>query len=287
MAQLHNSQADHCAALVREADKDRFLATLFAPAPHRAALFALYAFNIELSRVREVVREPMAGEMRLQWWADMLDQQDRGAVEGHPVAAALRHAIERYRLPLEPLKAMVEIRFFDLYDDQPLTLEALESYADQTSAALIGLAAKILNNGKSHALGEIAQHAGIAYGLAGLLRAFPIHAGRGKLYLPTDLMREHDALPADALAGRSTPALRAVLMALRARALLHLSALRMSIGDVPPALVPAFLPLAPVRTLLMRLEKEKDAPFETVDVPQWRRQWLMWRAARNPKRIAL
>jgi phytoene synthase len=278
--------AEHCEALVREADKNRFLATLFAPQPHRAALFALYAFNIELARIREVVREPMAGEMRLQWWADMLDNKEHGSVDAHPVVAALKLAIEHYRLPLEPLKAMVEIRFFDLYDDQPTTLEALESYASQTAASLILLSAQILNNGKPHALGEIAEHAGIAYGLAGLLRAFPAHAARGKLYLPLDLMRAHDAIPADALAERSTPALRAVLMALRARALLHLSALRMSIGDVPPALVPAFLPLAPVRTLLMRLERDKDAPFETVDVPQWRRQWLIWRAARNPKRIA-
>jgi phytoene synthase len=278
--------AAHCEALVREADKDRFLATLFAPQSHRAALFALYAFNIEIARIREVVREPMAGEMRLQWWADVLDNREHGAVQAHPVVAALKLAIERYRLPLEPLKAMVEIRFFDLYDDQPTTLEALETYASQTAASLIALAAQILNDGKSHALGEIAEHAGIAYGLAGLLRAFPTHAARGKLYLPTDLMREHHADPADALAERSTPALRAVLMALRARALLHLSALRISIGDVPPALVPALLPLAPVRTLLMRLEREKDAPFEMVDVPQWRRQWLMWRAARNPRRIA-
>lgn len=280
------TQVDHCETLVREADKDRFLATLFAPQQHRAALFALYAFNIEIARIREVVREPMAGEMRLQWWADALDNKEHGTVDAHPVVAALKLAIDRYRLPLDPLKAMVEIRFFDLYDDQPTTLEALESYASQTAASLIALAAQILNNGKSHALGEIAEHAGIAYGLTGLLRAFPVHAARGKLYLPSDLMREHNAIPADALAERSTPALRAVLMALRARALLHLSALRMSIGDVPPALVPAFLPLAPVRTLLMRLEREKDAPFEMVDVPQWRRQWLMWRAARNPRRIA-
>ena len=41
---------DHCTALVREGDRDRYLATLFAPAEHRGALFALYAFNVEISR---------------------------------------------------------------------------------------------------------------------------------------------------------------------------------------------------------------------------------------------
>ena len=88
----------HCEALVRAADRDRFLATLFAPAEHRGALFALYAFNIEIARVREVVREPLAGEIRLQWWDDALSGRGRGEVEANPVAAALRTAIARYGL---------------------------------------------------------------------------------------------------------------------------------------------------------------------------------------------
>src|SRR5262249_48021126 len=62
----------HCEALLRAADRDRFLATLFAPAEHRAALFALYVFNVEITRVREAAREPLAGEIRLQWWSDVL-----------------------------------------------------------------------------------------------------------------------------------------------------------------------------------------------------------------------
>ena len=56
--------AAHCEALVRAADKDRFLAALFARAEHRPALYALYAFNVEIARVRELVREPLAGEIR-------------------------------------------------------------------------------------------------------------------------------------------------------------------------------------------------------------------------------
>ena len=79
----------HCEALVRAADKDRFLATLFAPAEHRQALFALYAFNVEVSRVREAVREPLAGEIRLQWWSEVLAGEGRGEVAANPVAAAL------------------------------------------------------------------------------------------------------------------------------------------------------------------------------------------------------
>ena len=43
----------HCEALVRAADKDRYLAALFAPADKRVPLFALHAFNHEIANIRE------------------------------------------------------------------------------------------------------------------------------------------------------------------------------------------------------------------------------------------
>src|SRR6266480_6032053 len=106
----------HCEGLVRAADRDRFLTTLFAPAEHRPALLALYAFNLEIARVREVVDEPLAGEIRLQWWSDVLEGEGRGEVAAHPVAAALQTIIARYRLSIERLKMLVDARRFDVYD---------------------------------------------------------------------------------------------------------------------------------------------------------------------------
>src|SRR5262249_55033334 len=138
----------HCEALVRAADKDRFLATLFAPAEHRAALFALYAFNVEITRVREAAREPVAGEIRLQWWSGGLAGEGRGEVEAYPEAAALRASMARYRLPMERLDGLIAARRFDLYDEPMVTLADLEAYADAVSSALIALAAQILLGGE-------------------------------------------------------------------------------------------------------------------------------------------
>ena len=67
------------AALVRHHDRDRFQTALFAPARRREALFALYAFNYEIARVRESVREPMLGQIRLQWWREAIDAAYAGA----------------------------------------------------------------------------------------------------------------------------------------------------------------------------------------------------------------
>ena len=95
---LAEAQA-HCASLVRQSDPDRYYATLFAPTEKRPHLFALYAFSGEIARVRETISGPMPGEIRLQWWRDVLSGEARGNVSAHPVAVALLAGIEPFRLP--------------------------------------------------------------------------------------------------------------------------------------------------------------------------------------------
>src|SRR5665811_376080 len=132
---------EHCAALVREADRDRFLATLFAPAEHRDALFALYAFNLEIIRVRELAREPMPGEIRLQWWREVLSGERDGEAAAHPVAAALTHTLAQHNLARERLIDLIEARSFDLYDDPMATFAELQSYAERTAGTIFEFAA--------------------------------------------------------------------------------------------------------------------------------------------------
>src|SRR5215207_11715913 len=98
-AQDSSSAAAHCEALVRAADPDRYFAALFAPADKRPHLFALYAFSLEIARVREAVSDPMLGDIRLQWWRDALQGEARGDVRANPVAAALDETVVRFRLP--------------------------------------------------------------------------------------------------------------------------------------------------------------------------------------------
>ena len=104
-------------------------------------MYALYAFNLEVTRTRELAREPMPGEIRLQWWRDALGGAGRGEVDAHPVAAALRDVVVRYRLPPRMLVELIDARSFDLYDEPMASLSYLERYAAQTSSALIELAA--------------------------------------------------------------------------------------------------------------------------------------------------
>ena len=275
----------HCEALVRAADRDRFLATLFAPRERRGALFALYAFNVEIARVREVVRDPVAGEIRLQWWSDVLAGDGRGEIEAHPVASALRASVARYGLPPERLQTTILARRFDLYDEPMATLADLEAYADGASSSLIALAAQILNGDGASDIDALSHHAGLAHAIAGLLKAFPFHAARGQLFVPLELLERHGADREDVRIGRATPQLRSALADLRDSARRHLRQAQDMARTVSPDAMPALLPVALAGATLARMERGDYDPFVPVEIAPWRRQWLIWRAARRPSRI--
>jgi 15-cis-phytoene synthase len=274
----------YCAELVRTADRDRFISSLFAPAQHRAALHALYAFNVEVARVREVAREPLPGEIRLQWWSEVLGGERAEEASANPVASALLAAIKRHRLAAAKLTALIDARCFDLYDDPMARLTDLEAYARKTSSALIALAAQILAGSEGEVAETVATPAGIAYAIAGLIRAFPLHTARRQLFVPLELLERHGVDPQDIFAGRSSKNLHAALAELRDIARRHLLAAHQQIATLPDAALPAFLPVALVRPALDRLTG--CDPFAPAELSPWRRQWLIWRAARNPARIA-
>ena len=272
----------HCSEIFREGDRDRWLAHLFAPAAHRTGLAALYAFNVEIARIRDLVSGAMPGEVRLQWWADVIGGQGRGAVESHPVAAALNRTIVAYDLPRRPFLDLIEARRFDLYDDPMPDLASLEGYCGETASALFRLASLILAGGADPGFADAAGHAGVAYGITGLLRAFPIHAARGQVYLPADVLVRHGAERDDILNGRAGPPLLAALAALRSEGRRHLKAANDALPSAPASVRIALLPLALLEGWLGRMEGPAYQPFrDTADVPQWRRQWALWRRWRK------
>ena len=181
--------AAFCADLVRAHDFERYASTLFVDADRRRALLALYAFNVEISRVREQVSQPLPGEIRLQWWTDMLAGAGHGGVEGNPVAAELLQTSGEFRLPAEPLLRLIEEHQFDLYNDPMPSMAALEGYVTETSSALFSLGARILEP-PSAVIDHLARHAGLAQGIAQVMAALPFDTARRQLFLPLQLLQQ-------------------------------------------------------------------------------------------------
>ena len=272
----------HCEALVRAADKDRFLATLFAPADKRQPLFALYAFDLEIAGVRDRAREPIPGEIRLQWWRDVLNGERKGEAAANPVAAALTNTIARFGLPVEPLLDIIEAHAFDLYDDPMPTLAAMEAYARKTESNVVGSGAAIVVGNNNGAMNLAAEHGGIATSLVQALRSFARHASRRQVYVPLEVLDRHGAGVEHIYVGHASPELKAALAELRNEARRHLARFETLLPQLPAPAMPAFLSAALVPGYLAAMEQPGYDPFRTaIDIAQWRRQWMLWRAARR------
>jgi 15-cis-phytoene synthase len=276
----NKDSADFCADLVRARDFTRYASTLFVPAGQRRALLAIYAFNVEISRVREQVSQPLPGEMRLQWWTDMLAGADHGGVEGNPVAAELKLAIQNWPLPVERLSRLIDEHQFDLYNDPMPTMAALEGYTNDTSSALFSLGAGIAGP-QSDDIEHLARHAGLAQGFAQVMTALPLDASRRQLFVPLQLLERHGSNMEEVFAGRETPKMRAALDQLIGEARGHLKTAFALLENTPPEVRPVFLPLALVARDLARMARADSDPFMPHRTSRFRTLWTLWRASRS------
>lgn len=266
--------------LVRAADRDRYLAALYAPAEKRGDLLALHAFNAEISGIRDRVSQALPGEIRLQWWRDVIASGDAAAGAGHPVAEALLGTIERHRLPRETFQNYLDARIFDLYDDPMPSRGDLEGYCGETAAAIIQLSSIVLDPAAASGSGELAGHAGCAQAIAGLLRLLPQHRRRGQCYVPRDVLAAAGLSPGEFLAGDGGPNAPLAVGAMIALAREHLSIFERGAAALPQALRPAFLPLALTGAQLARMQgREREMLGASMDIGAWRKHWLMLRRA--------
>jgi phytoene synthase len=267
-------------ALVRRHDRDRYQTALFAPPARRDALFALYAFNYEIARVRESVREPMLGQIRLQWWREVVAAAYTGASpRAHVVAVPLTAAIREFALTRAPLDRMIDARERDLDDAPPATLAALEDYAEGTSAALVELALEALGAATPVAL-QAGRDIGLGYALAGLVRALLFHRAAGRSYIPVDIAGHVGLAAADYAAGQGGDALRAAVAEIAAAAARHLLAARRHRREVHRAALPALLPAIIAERFLARLRRAGYNPFDPrLAAPDPLQSWRLAAAA--------
>ena len=246
----------HCLNLLREMDRDRYLACLLVPEAHRGAFAAIYAFNAEVARVRDVVRNPLPGEVRLQWWRDLADGRPHGSAEANPVAAALSATIERYGLPRGTFDSYIEARTFDLYDDPMPDRTTFEGYAGETVSAIMQLCAMVLSPGRGargrrclrpcrrgacrrrrHA--SDADPQGARAGLCSRRHPRGDRAGSGELSRP-EASRRQWRVRSEAFGDLGSE---------------HLAKARSALDGLPPAVFPAYLPAALAAPVLERARK--------------------------------
>ena len=231
--------------------------------------------------MRDLAREPMPGEIRLQWWREVLGGERQSEARAHPVAAALRETLMRYKLAASPLLGLIDARTFDLYDEPMATLADLQRYGEQTDAAVFAMAGR---NSRRRPADD--DDAGSGTGFRDgrhAERLLPNTLRGGNSICRSTCLDRHGVERESIFAGEFGEALRAALAEMRQQARRHLAAARngargRTAGHSAGAAAGGAGRSGAAAPWTTRLRS-----FDPL--PAWRRQWMLWRAARDPRRI--
>jgi phytoene synthase len=267
-----------CLAQLREQDRDAYYALLFMPVRHRPALVAFHAYAAELAAIRSRVSEPLPGEVRVQWWRDVLAGEGERGGEGHPVAASLMRAVNQYSLPITALDAMAEAMIGELYDDPWPDVTAMEAHFGAVDSALLRLCALVVAEGVEAGPADAPGHAGVALGVTRLLRQFALRATRGQCVLPADVMARHGVSHEALMTGKAEPGLKPALAEMIGLARGHLTKARGFIAASPANVRPAFRQTVLCEGYLRLIEPADHDPFrDRVERAPLAILWTLWR----------
>jgi 15-cis-phytoene synthase len=273
---------EHCAQLARTHARDQWLGALYASASARGALFALASFDYEIRQALGRARDPNLTAIRLAWWREVIAGERQAEAAGNPVALALRAAIDAYALPQSRLEAMLDARLQAIAPQEDFNHVAFRAFADESEGARLRLASRITARGQDLDTADAQAPAGMALALTRLLKELPFKAGSAPTLIPTDVAARHGVNVADFDARREDPGVIVACAELRGLARDELAEAERRLENSSPAILPAFIPLAPLRLDLDRLDRNADRPFDALgEVSPLRRQWAVWRWART------
>jgi phytoene synthase len=241
-------------AAARASEPDRYLAALLAPAPQREALLALAALAAELSYIpQRVVREPMMGEIRLEWWRKALISGD-GA--GHAVAEAMRTAILRHDLPVAVIEDMLDARALELIPVPFADDAAVQDFLWRTEGALFRLAGRVAGLHMDGEAEAACRAAGQAYGLTRVILGLPRSLSLGRVPLAATQIAAAGLSAHELLAGTGGAPVAALMRAHFAQIQGSLADARRLVAQLPRRVRGVFLPLALVPPYVRQLERQ-------------------------------
>ena len=266
--------AAYCLDLVKASDLDRYLSTLLANPDRQRALFAIYALDAELCGIAGQVSEPTLGEIRLQWWRDVIDDIYAGISEHNPVARELLWVVNQCDLPKELFFQLIDARQSDLYQTPMQTLQDLKNYLHNTSAIVTDLAARILIGNDVLEIGANIEKAGFVHGLGKQLFELPARINRKQCFVPLELLAQHGLNESHLLAREYSPDMQQVISTLCQQIESRFKGLRRDQSHLEKAVLPAFYPASLATLMVKKLIADKSNPLSQSETPsQLKMQW--------------
>ena len=210
-----------CRQITRRHSQTFYLGSLFFPASQRPAVWAVYAACREVDDlVDEPGHDPAAAVET--WWGRVQAAFAGQPTPGDPVGEGLAWAVQRYPLDLAAFADLRAGMERDLRMDRSghryVSLDELDHYCYCVGGVIGLMIAPISGYSGGAQTVQRALRLGQAMQLTNILRDVGEDWGRGRLYLPCELMERFGVRESDIAAGRVTPQYRALMAHLSERA---------------------------------------------------------------------
>ncbi|MDY6946171.1 MAG: squalene/phytoene synthase family protein [Pseudomonadota bacterium] len=258
----------------------RYFSLLYAPQERRESVLALYVIDAEIRESAKSASHDVA-HTRLTWWRAETDRLVNGSPQ-HPATRVLFERSAGDRSSFAKLHEMLAAADMDLARMTFANQQELRAYCSRSSGAIHELvAAQLAAPGTlDEATRVAANKLGVGIRLAEIVRDLRQDAYDGNVYLPLDLLEQHE-LNNDRLRAREVdPKLKEALRTIHSTALAEL--------DLPPRsaqtehLRPVYVLAALHRKLLDRIAaRNYDVATERIDLGPLQKPWTAWRAARK------
>jgi 15-cis-phytoene synthase len=247
-------------SLVKIHTIDRYYAALYANPDKREDLFALYAFDAEISRICKKSQDSMPSEIRLQWWREVLTGERAGEANGHALACDIIRLIETYHLPIAVFEAYLDAKIFELYHDPFPDSVALETWCGETSSAFLQMTALILDSQSASLCVDAAGHGGVVYALAHIVQNLPETRAKGHCFVPMDMLNACGLDRAEFIELKNSSHLKNASDVLCELGMSHFDKYHTVFKALPASVKPAFLPISVAHKILRRALKKSQNP---------------------------
>jgi phytoene synthase len=187
-----------CRAIAKREAKNFYYAFVALPEPRRNAICAIYAFMRnadDLSDDETISREER--RRNLEQWQAAWHSAAADTATDDPVFIAVRHATQRYSIPLSLLDELIAGTTSDLKASQTEAADTYATFADlyrycYLVASVVGLVCIRIFGYTDPSAEKLAEETGVAFQLTNILRDVAEDAERGRVYLPLEDLAAHN-----------------------------------------------------------------------------------------------
>lgn len=277
---------EYCQEKTQQSSSSFYYSFLFLNDSQRQAMTALYAYCREIDDVVDECTDPFVAGNTLNWWRDEIHDTFHGT-PNHPVAIALKTAVNNYPLQEKYFIELISGMEMDLHNNQYASFNELSLYCYRVAGTVGLLTIEILGYTGADT-SEYARNLGISLQLINILRDVKEDAQRGRIYIPQDELVKFSVSKDMLMSHSNTPETLNLFRFQADRAQAYYEKAFSALDKNDRYTQRTGIIMAEIYFALLKKIQDQQYPVleKRVSLAKFKKLWLAWSAARREYKLS-